>query len=61
MEWFDTYMSEIAIGGSSAIGGLIVTILKRFANKLEKIEKRLNELERKLDINTALDKERQRK
>ena len=58
MEFFDTYMNEIAIGGSGAVGTLIVTILKRFANRFDRMEKRINELEKKLEINTALDKER---
>ena len=61
MEFLDNYMAEIALGGSGALGGLIVTILKKFGNKLDNIDKRLNDLERKIDINTALDKERQRK
>ena len=61
MEFLDTYMSEIALGGSGALGTLIVTILKKFGNKLDRIDKRLNDLEQKIEINTALDKERQRK
>ena len=61
MEFLDTYMNELVLGGSSTIGAFLVTILKKFGNRLTKIDERLMELEKKIDINTALDKERQKK
>ena len=61
MEFLNNYMAEIALGGSGALGGLIITLLKAFAKRLRKIEEKLIEMDKKIDINTALDKERQGK
>ncbi len=58
MELLNEYMTEIAIGGSSTFGALIITILKKAYNRMNKIEDRIMELEKKIEINTALDRER---
>ena len=58
MEWFAEYSSELWIGGGGTIVTILSTIIKAMARKVSKIEARLTDLERKLDINTALDKER---
>ena len=58
MEFFETYMNELVIGGSTTLGGVVIALLKKFSNKLTKIDDRLMELEKKIEINTALDRER---
>ena len=58
MEFLADYSSELMIGGSSTIGAFIVAVLKIFSNRLTRIEDNINELQRKIDINTALDNER---
>ena len=58
MEFFETYMNELVIGGSSTIGGLVIGLLKKFGNQLRGIEERLGKLEKDIAINTALDRER---
>ena len=58
MEFLSDYSSELMIGGSSTIGAFIVAVLKIFSKRLTRIEDNINELQRKIDINTALDKER---
>ena len=61
MEFLQEYSSELMIGGSSTIGAFLVTVLKIFSKRLNKIEENINELQRKIDINTALDRERAKK
>ena len=61
MEFLEQYTSELVIGGSTTIGGFVIAILKGFSKKLIKIETKLSDLEKKIDINTALDKERTRR
>ena len=58
MEFLSEYSSELMLGGSSTIGGFLVAILKGFSKKLNKIDERLAQLEKNLEINTALDKQR---
>lgn len=58
MEFFDQYMNEIAIGGSGSIGAMIIWLFKLFSKKLNKMDDRLNNLEKKIEVNTALDRER---
>ena len=58
MEWLSEYSSELMLGGSGTIGSLLVAVLKSFGNKLTKIDERLAKLEKDLEINTALDKQR---
>ena len=58
MEFLSEYGSELMIGGSSTIGAFMVAILKGFSKKLNKIDERLAQLEKNLEINTALDKQR---
>ena len=60
MELLSEYSSELMIGGGTTFGALLVAILKAFAKRLRKIESDIVEMDKKIDINTALDKERQR-
>ena len=61
MEFLSEYSSELMIGASSTIGAFMVAVLKIFSKRLTKIEENIIELQRKIDVNTALDKERARK
>ena len=61
MEFLDTYTSELVLGGGSALGSLVIAILKKFSNRIVKMEEKIQELEKKIEINTALDRERAKK
>ncbi len=61
MDFLSEYMSEIALGGSGAVGTLVITLMKRLVGRIDKVEKRCSDLESELKVNTALDKERQRR
>ena len=61
MEWWETYSSEVILGGSGTIGTLVIGALKAFANRIRKMENKISELEKRLEINTALDRERAKK
>ena len=58
MEWLTEYGTEIAIGGSSTVGGFIVAILKAFSKRLKGMEDKIATLEKEIAVNTALDKQR---
>jgi len=58
MEWIDTYMVELFGGTIATVIATMVAGWKSFMARIRAMEDKIAELDKKLEINTALDKVR---
>ena len=54
----EEYIGEIVVGSSGLIISLVIGGIKAIYSRIDKIEDRLADMDKRIDINTALDKAR---
>ena len=57
----EEYIGEIVVGSSGLIISLVIGGIKAIYSRIGKIEDRLADMDKRIDINTALDKAREGK